>query len=444
MKIKFLFLTLVGIVLLAGYGPQGAALSASPTPTAAPAKAWAEVTVRGLRVRTGPGIEYPPLGALKQGDTVDIVGREAASGWLQIVYDQAADGVGWISGKEPYVEIKGSLEDVPNVEAAPPPYTPRPEPTSPEIPENTLPGKLVFQTANQGDIYIINANGTALRRLTDGLDPSWSPDGSRVTFARWREPKGIWVINQDGSDEHRIFDWPGAKAPTFSPDETRIVFTRQYGGPLHYSKKRFYIRVDGVKVKVGSIIIPADPWWKLGVISPAGAQDYFLDLHCHDHSYSPDWSPDGERIVYASDVGLSFTWEQDATAQLTRDPNVYRLTDYWRDRAPVWSPDGRRLAFQTYSHDHYEIVVINADGAGRTQLTKNSPLNDRAINCVSPAWSPEGQYLVYLTDEKGPQEWEFYVMNADGSDQRPLFQTALAGVEIQYDNVDERVVDWTY
>jgi hypothetical protein len=35
-------------------------------------------------------------------------------------------------------------------------------------------------------------------------------------------------------------------------------------------------------------------------------------------------------------------------------------------------------------------------------------------------------------------------MNADGSDQRPLFQTALEGIKIQYDNVDERVVDWTY
>jgi Tol biopolymer transport system component len=106
-------------------------------------------------------------------------------------------------------------------------------------------------------------------------------------------------------------------------------------------------------------------------------------------------------------MGLSFTWEQNATAALTRDPHVYQLTDYWRDRSPVWSPDGTRLAFQTYSHDHYEIVVINADGTGRTQLTKNSPLNDRAINCVSPAWSPDGQYIIYLTDEKGLQEWEF-------------------------------------
>jgi signal transduction histidine kinase len=46
-------------------------------------------------------------------------------------------------------------------------------------------GKLVFQTSNGGDIYVINADGTGLRRLTDGMELAWPPDGSRIAFTRW-------------------------------------------------------------------------------------------------------------------------------------------------------------------------------------------------------------------------------------------------------------------
>ena len=403
---------------------------------------------------------YPSLGYLKRGDEAEVVGFHPDSGWLQIIFEEAPEGKGWISGKGDYVTIVGSLEAVPVVEASP---RPTPSPTleasslstpslavakttlkAPTSTDTPLRGKLVFQTSSGGDIYTINTDGTNLTRLTNGLDPAWSPDGSQVAFTRWYNTEGgVYVINADGSGERLVFADPQAKAPAWSPDGTSIAFTYQHEGhPTNWEKCRTF-KPPGKSEPVRRCFeMPADPWWKLGVVRLEDG--YFHELYCHNYSYSPTWSPDATRIAYASDQGLALTWEG-ATSAVTRDPNTGALSQKRTlDRSPAWSPDGTRIAFQYRSHDHYEIVVMNADGTGRTQLTRNFPLNDRAINCVSPAWSPDGKYIVYLTDEKGPQEWEFYVMNADGSNQHPLFQTALAGIRIQYENVDERVVDWTY
>jgi dipeptidyl aminopeptidase/acylaminoacyl peptidase len=57
---------------------------------------------------------------------------------------------------------------------------------------------------------------------------------------------------------------------------------------------------------------------------------------------------------------------------------------------------------------------MNADGSNVQQLT-NTPL----IVDEAPAWSPDGQKIVFQTDRDG-NNWEIYVMNVDGSDQKRL------------------------
>jgi hypothetical protein len=82
------------------------------------------------------------------------------------------------------------------------------------------------------------------------------------------------------------------------------------------------------------------------------------------------------------------------------------------------------------------------------RLTKEEPFAGRPPNNVSPAWSPDGRHIAFFTDRNG--KWELYVMNADGSDQRPMFETApstelragLDGLQIEYGFVSERMVSW--
>jgi TolB protein len=412
--------------------------TATPPPSATqPTPNSGRVTAYGLNVRSGPGIAYPIVGGLSQGDTVEVVGKNATATWLQIVYNGEE---GWVAAA--YVDLTGSLAEVPEVSAPPPPPpTPTPMPTPTPTPEFT--GKLVFQVCNGCDIYVINADGSGLRRLTDGMDPAWSPDGKKVAFARWRDPRGIYVIDEDGSNETLLFGWSQAKAPAWSPDGSHIAFTRRYGGPE-----------KDMEIFPGWIV-PAHPWWKLGLVRVEDR--YFTELLCYDHSFSPTWSPDGKVIAYDSDFGMHLTSLDGSIGGQSYNRSLYALSTDVRDTSPAWSPlrqavvvslsnhqdtaDGTKIAFMFNQHDHWEIYTMNADGSNRVRLTHEEPFAGPPPHNVSPAWSPDGRHLAFFSDRNG--KWELFVMNADGSNQRPMFETALDGLPIEYGFVVERMVSWT-
>jgi Tol biopolymer transport system component len=72
-------------------------------------------------------------------------------------------------------------------------------------------------------IWVMNADGTSLTKIIDGIHPSWSPDGNQIVFSRNGD---IWIANADGSDPMQITndtacDWH----PSFSPNGTKITFT---------------------------------------------------------------------------------------------------------------------------------------------------------------------------------------------------------------------------
>src|SRR6476660_9532867 len=84
-----------------------------------------------------------------------------------------------------------------------------------------------------GDIYIMNADGSNVRRLTDapGYDggPFFSPDGTRIIWRRFDESgmnADVFTMNLDGSDKRRITDFKAMSwAPYFHPSGQYIIFT---------------------------------------------------------------------------------------------------------------------------------------------------------------------------------------------------------------------------
>jgi Tol biopolymer transport system component len=89
------------------------------------------------------------------------------------------------------------------------------------------------------------------------------------------------------------------------------------------------------------------------------------------------------------------------------------------------------------------VFVVDQEGRDLLQLTRTPERPDGMPGTsVAPAWSPDGRHIAFLSDQRG--KWEIWVMRTDGSQQRPMFASALDGLSLEYGSVAERAICWTW
>ena len=99
--------------------------------------------------------------------------------------------------------------------------------------------------------------------------------------------------------------------------------------------------------------------------------------------------------------------------QVTSDPAA--------DFDPTQSPDGKQIAYRHQIGDDRstDIYVVDADGSGERNVSRNEGVAD-----WGPAWSPDGSQIAFMAQTpEGTQNYEIFVMNADGTDPRRLTQS---------------------
>ncbi len=419
--------------------------------------AW--VVSNAVEIRSGPGIFHDQTGQLAINSLVRVLGLDDSGSWA-LIQPITGGSLGWAQIQ--FLKNVGqSWANVPEVKddtasvgiQAEEPIVNRQLSIVNDQPH------IVFQRSSGGDIMVINPDGSGLRRLTSGIDPALSTDGQTVAFTRWQGETGsLWLINLDGSNERQVLGFiKQAKGPDWSPDGTQIVLNYQHEGRLEPKTECFDIsegqrprpprNADNFKVKIddGSPrlcwTLPPDPHWGLKVVNLADGS--FKDVDGGTYAFRPAWDPvQSWRIVSDGGRGL-------LAADLNRD-NRQKLTDEINDGSPVFSPDGRYIVVTTGKEGSgagYDLYRLNADGSGRVQLTQTplwvtvQPDEAKAWNNVAPAWSPDASQIAFLTDRTG--RWEIWVMNADGSNQHPMFSDEVNDqLQLTYNFVDERVLSW--
>ncbi len=376
-----------------------------------------------LNVRSGPDTNYPIVGTRAPGASVVVDGRDASSDWLQISLASGGE-IGWVSAS--YVHIDGDVALLPVLK----PTIPVPAATSTR--QGTegvsgLTGKLVFQAASGGTIYLYDFASGELRSLTTGADPAISPDGKTVAF--WRQDGGehsLDLVDVAGGPVRRVLARPEKlRSPTWSPDGRSIAFSHVNGQEICRDAGYGMCLPDVFPYNRMFPAVSTDRW-SLAAVDRDGSR--YRDVPAIAGAGAPNWGTPG--LLYAAG-GIQTT--QDGGSS---DANRAVLTEP-RFRDPAWQPGGDRIAFQSLEKDHWEIFVASVDGKNLAALTRPATtLVPKLPQNVAPAWSPDGHSIAFLSDRSG--QWAIWVMDANGANQRRLPIEA----PIEYRNQGEQMLSW--
>lgn len=254
-------------------------------------------------------------------------------------------------------------------------------------------------------IYLMNVDASGIgsnpTRLTadtgSEYDVFWSPDGTRLVYARDFNGAGIYVINADGSGEQRLSPTPGFDTtPYWSPDGTRIVYVHLLQPP----------QPNG-----------PPPMTDIRIMNADGTDDHTILANTR-FSVEPQWSVN-DQIVFMSLMNGGkldiYTMNPDGTG-------LQRLTNNGANNAdPAWSPDGAKLSFGSDREgaDNVNIYTMNADGSNVVQLT-HFEFPEQASDTN---WASDGKKIAFEYDLGGQKQSlpnayaEVWTMNADGSGQ---------------------------
>jgi Tol biopolymer transport system component len=294
------------------------------------------------------------------------------------------------------------------------------------------------------DLWTIAPDGTHQHKLTwgtfDDREPAYSHDGNYIAFASDRDnPLGssynIWTLDLRTGSLKRMTDDPSENhMPTWSPDDKEIAFSSTRGD----GKSVWAVNVtDGTtrKVFTASGVASAPSWSPGGKIvyndALPGISRLEVDgkpLTGEENAFAfrvPWTSPDD--FYYVSDgkirkrsvnSGDAQTIPFKATMQVTRVNGTYTRRKRDFDSTiprkvlgivrPVISPDGKKIAFAAVG-DIYVMPI----GGKPENITK-----DRFLD-TDPAWSPDGNQLVYSSD-KGGDHMQLWIHDMQTGREREL------------------------
>ena len=271
-----------------------------------------------------------------------------------------------------------------------------------------------------GAVFTMRPDGTGTRQITQPPrgtvddQPAWAPDGSLLTF--FRCPSGgtchVYVVAPDGSGLTPVgtpcvvganeTTCPDDSEASFSPDSKQLAIVRATGSVKRDSGGEEWIEHSAI------VILNRD--------GSGPRVLYQAAAFSGDLGY-PVFSPKGSQVLFErTPSGFAPHAHHRAIFFIRSDGTHLRRLTPWAENDgdnPDWSPDGNWILFHSHVDDpinQSQIFIIHPDGTGRTQLTHFAA----GTHVASSVFSPDGKWIAF---SKGPEggNIDVWVMRLDGT-----------------------------
>jgi Tol biopolymer transport system component len=237
-----------------------------------------------------------------------------------------------------------------------------------------------------GEVYLVSVDGGEPERLTYGgggaSNLAWTPDGREIVFStRYGGRTQLHRLPVDGgAPQWLAASGNDAHYPSFSPQGNRLAWTKDTANADIFRAALEQNREGGNR-------------FSNLIVSTA-------------FEGSPQYSPDGRRIVFQSNrSGSGEIWVCGSGGE-----NPIQLTSFRGPLAgsPSWSPDGRQIVFDSRPEGNADIYIVSSEGGGQPRRVTTDPGED-----IVPSFSRNGRWIYFTSSRSGRlQVWK---MAPDGS-----------------------------
>lgn len=283
--------------------------------------------------------------------------------------------------------------------------------------EDSVPGGICDQE------YVMNVDGTGLRRVSPGVGRTtcgwFFARDRRIFYASTDRASAlcpprpdyshgyVWALYDydifaaDSDGAHRVqltrnkgYDAEG----TLSPDGTTMVFTSERGGDLDI----YTMKIDGSRVRRLTRALGYDGG---PIFSPDGKLIAYRAFH-------PGTAADSAEFRALLAQGVVRPTKMDLWIMNADGTNQHQITHLaGASFAPAFTPDGTRLIFASNDRqpttDNFDLYLVNLDGSGLERVTYSPGFN------AFPMFSPDGKTLVWESSRRAKVPHETNIFIAD-------------------------------
>ena len=281
----------------------------------------------------------------------------------------------------------------------------------------------------KSSLWIMNADGSRSRHLTEGSSPQWSPDGQRLVFLREGEPSGTQIfvrwMDAEGAETQITNLERSPSNVSWAPDGKHLAFTMTVAGEPEWrvslpgrprgakwtEEPKVITRLNYRRDRTGFI---DDGYRHIFLVPSDGGTGRQLTSGEWNHNGTA-WTADSKEILFSSNrvEEAEHTWrESDIYAVSVATREIRQLTRrHGPDGSPVVSPNGRLVAFTGYdwTDDTFiagDIYVMNIDGSNPREISGD---HDRRAGGLT--WAPDNSGVYFGSSDRGTSNVYFASVN---------------------------------